>query len=146
MSDTSFRMRRRAKAFTRWMRERRLVLKGALGTDHPIMAHIIPIRRCNLSCTYCNEYDDFSPPVPKDVMIDRINRRADLGTSILALSGGEPLLHPDLDEIIAAMRRRGVIAGMITNGYLLMPDPIQRLNKAGIDHMQISIHNVTQND
>jgi MoaA/NifB/PqqE/SkfB family radical SAM enzyme len=135
-------MRRRAKAFTRWMRERRLVLKGALGTDHPIMAHIIPIRRCNLSCTYCNEYDDFSPPVPKDVMIGRINRLADLGTSILTLSGGEPMLHPDLDEIIAAMRRRGVIAGMITNGYLLMPDRIKRLNEAGLDHMQISIDNV----
>jgi MoaA/NifB/PqqE/SkfB family radical SAM enzyme len=110
------------------------------------MAHIIPIRRCNLSCTYCNEYDDFSPPVPKDVMIQRINRLADLGTSILTLSGGEPMLHPDLDEIIAAMRRRGVIAGMITNGYLLMPDRIKRLNKAGLDHMQISIDNVKPDD
>jgi MoaA/NifB/PqqE/SkfB family radical SAM enzyme len=110
------------------------------------MAHIIPIRRCNLSCTYCNEYDDFSPPVPKDVMIQRINQLADLGTSILTLSGGEPMLHPDLDEIIAAMRRRGVIAGMITNGYLLMPDRIKRLNKAGLDHMQISIDNVKPDD
>jgi MoaA/NifB/PqqE/SkfB family radical SAM enzyme len=117
-----------------------------MGTDHPIMAHIIPIRRCNLSCTYCNEYDDFSPPVPTDVMIARINRLADLGTSILTLSGGEPLLHPDLDEIIAAMRRRGVIAGMITNGYLLMPDRIKRLNQAGLDHMQISIDNVKPDD
>jgi MoaA/NifB/PqqE/SkfB family radical SAM enzyme len=117
-----------------------------MGTDHPIMAHIIPIRRCNLSCTYCNEYDDFSPPVPTDVMIGRINRLADLGTSILTLSGGEPLLHPDLDEIIAAMRRRGVIAGMITNGYLLMPERIKRLNKAGLDHMQISIDNVKPDD
>ncbi|HTB12651.1 MAG TPA: radical SAM protein [Bryobacteraceae bacterium] len=110
------------------------------------MAHIIPIRRCNLSCTYCNEYDDFSPPVPKEMMIQRINRLADLGTSILTLSGGEPMLHPDLDEIIAAMRRRGVIAGMITNGYLLMPDRIKRLNQAGLDHMQISIDNVKPDD
>jgi MoaA/NifB/PqqE/SkfB family radical SAM enzyme len=79
-------------------------------------------------------------------MIGRINRLADLGTSILTLSGGEPMLHPDLDEIIAAMRRRGVIAGMITNGYLLMPDRIKRLNKAGLDHMQISIDNVKPDD
>src|SRR5580698_8308952 len=146
MPDTSFRLRRTAKAFTRRLRELRTVLKGALSTDHPIMAHIIPIRRCNLSCTYCNEYDDFSPPVPKDVMIGRINRLADLGTSILTLSGGEPMLHPDLDDIIAAMRRRGVIAGMITNGYLLMPDRIKRLNQAGLDHMQISIDNVKPDD
>ncbi len=146
MSDTSFRLRRAVKSFARNLREFRTVVKGGFGTDHPIMAHIIPIRRCNLSCTYCNEYDDFSPPVPKDVMISRINRLADLGTSILTLSGGEPMLHPDLDEIIAAMRRRGVIAGMITNGYMLMPDRIKRLNQAGLDHMQISIDNVMPDD
>jgi len=110
------------------------------------MAHIIPIRRCNLSCTYCNEYDDFSPPVRKDVVISRINMLGDLGTSIITLSGGEPMLHPDLDEIIAAMRRRGAIAGMITNGYMLMPDRIKRLNDAGLDHMQISIDNVKPDD
>ena len=110
------------------------------------MAHIIPIRRCNLSCTYCNEYDDFSKPVPTEVMIGRINKLADLGTSILTISGGEPLLHPELDEIIAAMRRRGVMAGMITNGYLLTAERVQRLNRAGLDHLQISIDNVMPDD
>jgi MoaA/NifB/PqqE/SkfB family radical SAM enzyme len=110
------------------------------------MAHIIPIRRCNLSCTYCNEYDDFSKPVPLGVMVSRINKLADLGTSIVTLSGGEPLLHPELDEIITAMRRRGVLAGMITNGYLLTPERIQRLNRAGLDHLQISIDNVMPDD
>jgi MoaA/NifB/PqqE/SkfB family radical SAM enzyme len=58
------------------------------------------------------------------------------------MSGGEPLLHPELDAIIAHMRRRGIIAGMITNGYLLTADRIQALNQAGLDHMQISIDNV----
>jgi MoaA/NifB/PqqE/SkfB family radical SAM enzyme len=119
---------------------------GALSTRHPIMAHIIPIRRCNLSCTYCNEYDDFSKPVPTEVMVGRINKLADLGTSILTISGGEPLLHPELDEIIAAMRRRGVMAGMITNGYLLTAERVQRLNRAGLDHLQISIDNVMPDD
>ncbi len=117
-----------------------------MSTSHPIMAHIIPIRRCNLSCAYCNEYDDFSKPVPTDTMIGRINRLADLGTRIVTLSGGEPLLHPDLDDIIAAMRRRGVLACMITNGYLLVPERIKRLNRAGLDHMQISIDNVNPDD
>src|SRR5258705_3333313 len=40
------------------------------------------------------------------------------------------------------MRRRGVLACMITNGYLLVPERVQRLNRAGLDHMQISIDNV----
>jgi Radical SAM superfamily/4Fe-4S single cluster domain len=137
---------RRWKAFTRRMRELRLIARGALSTSHPIMAHIIPIRRCNLSCTYCNEYDDYSKPVPTDVIINRVNKLADLGTSIVTLSGGEPLLHPDLDDIIAAMRKRGVLACMITNGYLLVPERIQRLNRAGLDHMQISIDNVMPDD
>jgi len=123
-----------------------MIAYGAMSTRHPIMAHIIPIRRCNLSCTYCNEYDDFSPPVPVATMIERINRLADLGTGIITLSGGEPMLHPELDEIIAAMRRRGVLACMITNGYLLVPERVRRLNEAGLDHMQISIDNVKPDD
>jgi MoaA/NifB/PqqE/SkfB family radical SAM enzyme len=146
MAEKVTRSRRNWKAFTRRLRELGLIAHGATSTRHPIMAHIIPIRRCNLACTYCNEYDDFSPPVPTDVVISRINKLADLGTSIITISGGEPLLHPDLDDIIAAMRRRGVMAGMITNGYLLVPDRIERLNRAGLDHLQISIDNVMPDD
>jgi len=142
MAARPFRPERSWKAFARRMRELRLIAHGALSTRHPIMAHIIPIRRCNLACAYCNEYDDFSKPVETGTVISRINKLADLGTSIITLSGGEPMLHPDLDEIIAAMRRRGVMACMITNGYLLVPERVQRLNRAGLDHMQISIDNV----
>ncbi|MGA7460490.1 MAG: radical SAM protein [Candidatus Korobacteraceae bacterium] len=134
--------RRRLLAYKRRSRELTMIAKGLASTDHPIMAHIIPIRRCNLSCEYCNEYDDFSKPVPLDTMKQRIDHLARLGTSIVTLSGGEPLLHPDLDEIIRQMRRHPIIAGMITNGYLLTAERIQRLNHAGLDHLQISIDNV----
>src|SRR6202161_2503403 len=116
MPDLGLRVRRQWKGWERRLRELRLIAKGALSTRHPIMAHIIPIRRCNLSCTYCNEYDDYSKPVALDVMLSRINQLANLGTRTLTLPGGEPLLHPELDEIIAAMRGRGVLACMITNG------------------------------
>jgi MoaA/NifB/PqqE/SkfB family radical SAM enzyme len=67
----------------------------------PVAAHLIPIRRCNLSCTYCNEYDDHSAPVPTADILHRIDRLAGLGTGIVTLSGGEPLLHPDLDLIVS---------------------------------------------
>ena len=106
------------------------------------MAQIVPMRFCNLSCAYCNEYDKVSDPVPVEEMLRRIDHLARLGTSIITISGGEPLTHPDLDQIIARIRHHGRIAGMITNGYFLMPDRIERLNKAGLDHMQISIDNV----
>jgi len=123
-----------------------MVLKGVMSTDHPVLAHIIPIRRCNLACAYCNEYDDYSKPVPLDTMRRRLDRLAELGTTIITLSGGEPLLHPEVDEIIAHIRRRGIMAGMITNGYLLTADRIRRLDQAGLEHMQISIDNVNPDD
>jgi len=123
-----------------------MIAKGIASTDHPVMAHIIPMRRCNLACTYCNEYDDYSKPVPLDVMKERIAKLSALGTTIVTISGGEPILHPELDEIIAYIRSKGIITGMITNGYLLTADRIQRLNRAGLDHMQISIDNVMPDD
>jgi MoaA/NifB/PqqE/SkfB family radical SAM enzyme len=133
---------RRLKAASRKVREIALVGHALASTRHTVMAQIVPMRRCNLSCAYCNEYDDVSKPVPLDEMVRRIDHLARLGTSIITISGGEPLLHPDLDEIIARIRHHGRMAGMITNGYLLMPERIQRLNKAGLDHLQISIDNV----
>jgi MoaA/NifB/PqqE/SkfB family radical SAM enzyme len=79
-------------------------------------------------------------------MMRRIDLLADLGTSIISFSGGEPLLHPELDDLIAHIRRRGAIAGMITNGYLLTADRIRKLNRAGLEHLQISIDNVKPDD
>lgn len=134
--------RRRLIAASRRFRELSSIGWALTDTAHPYMAHIVPMRRCNLSCTYCNEFDDFSKPVDIDEMRRRIGELGRLGTSVITISGGEPLLHPDLDDVIRAIRKTGAIAGMITNGYLLMPDRIHRLNKAGLDHMQISIDNV----
>lgn len=141
MSSWGFKIRRDLRALNRRMREWRMLARGLASTKHPVMAHIIPIRRCNLSCTYCNEYDDFSKPVAVDVMTGRLDQLAALGTTIVTFSGGEPLLHPELDRLIAHVRSRGMIAGMITNGYLLTPQRVNQLNDAGLDHMQISIDN-----
>src|SRR5450755_4165402 len=146
MSITLKQVRRRILAAKRRVREIMMIAKGVASTDHPVMAHIIPIRRCNLACKYCNEYDDFSKPVPLETMKRRIDDLARLGTTIVTLSGGEPLLHPELDEIIAHMRKYPIIVGMITNGYLLTAERIQRLNRAGLDHLQISIDNVMPDD
>jgi MoaA/NifB/PqqE/SkfB family radical SAM enzyme len=146
MPTLKVRLRRSLVATNRRIREGLMLAKGLRSTDHPVLAHIVPTRRCNLSCTYCNEFDDFSKPVPAAEMMRRIDLLANLGTSIIAFSGGEPLLHPELDDLIRRIRARGAIAGMITNGYLLTADRIQRLNRAGLEHMQISIDNVKPDD
>lgn len=133
---------RRWKQFRTTIREWKMVAKALVSQDHPILVHIIPMRRCNLSCAYCNEYDDFSEPVDMEIMFERIGQLADLGTSIITISGGEPLMHPELERIITEIRRRGMIAGLITNGYLLSRKRIQSLNEAGLEHLQISIDNI----
>jgi len=139
-------IRRKLLAAHRAMREARMIAKGLLSTRHPLLAHIIPIRRCNLACTYCNEFDDFSKPVPTEEMFARIDRLGSFGTSIVTVSGGEPLLHPELDAIIGRIRKNGILAGLITNGYLLVKERIERLNRAGLEYLQISIDNVMPDD
>src|SRR5580692_11709890 len=135
-------LRGRLKKATRKVREYAMVARALASTGHPVLAQIVPARFCNLSCGYCNEYDKVSEPVPLEEMYRRIDHLGRLGTAMIGISGGEPLTHPRLDEIIRRMRRTGAIAGMITNGFLLNVDRIERLNRAGLDHMQISIDNL----
>jgi MoaA/NifB/PqqE/SkfB family radical SAM enzyme len=139
-------IRKKLLAAHRKLREFRMIAKGLVSTKHPLLVHIIPIRRCNLACTYCNEFDDFSKPVPLEEMFRRIDRLGKMGTAIVTISGGEPLLHPELDTIIGRIRKNGIMAGMITNGYLLTADRIEKLNRAGLEYLQISIDNAMPDD
>ncbi len=135
-------LRRVVKRSHRLYREGRMVALALASPRHPVLAHMVVIRRCNLSCTYCNEFDDFSKPVPIAEMLHRIDLLAGLGTTVITITGGEPLLHPELEDIIRRIRRQGIMAVMVTNGYLLTPERIRRLNRAGLDRMQISVDNV----
>ena len=139
-------LRRYIKAVHRNLRGAIKMARALADTEHPLLAHIIPVRRCNLACTYCNEFDDFSPPVPLETMYQRIDKLAALGTSLVTISGGEPLLHPELDDVIRRIRKHGMVAGLITNGYLLVPERIERLNRAGLEWLQISIDNDKPDD
>src|SRR5271169_3341949 len=139
-------IRRKLLAVHRALRSGWMIARGLASTRHPLLVHIIPTRRCNLACTYCNEYDDFSKPVPAEEMFARIDRLGAMRTGVITISGGEPLLHPELDAIIARIRKNGIMAGMITNGYLLVADRIEKLNRAGLEYLQISIDNVKPDD
>jgi MoaA/NifB/PqqE/SkfB family radical SAM enzyme len=133
---------RRSKFVKQKLRQFGFIGRALASTRHPVLAHLIPMRRCNLACGYCNEYDHTSSPVPVEVINGRVDKLADLGTSIITISGGEPMMHPQLDDIIHHIRVRGMIAGLISNGYYFTPERIKRLNKAGLDNLQISIDNV----
>jgi MoaA/NifB/PqqE/SkfB family radical SAM enzyme len=135
-------LRRQLKGASRAARVAAKVAGALVHRYHPILVHVIPMRRCNLACAYCNEYDDVSQPVPLEAMLRRLDKLAELGTAMITVSGGEPLMHPDLDVILLHMRRRRMISSLITNGYYLSPERIRRLNEAKLDYLQISIDNV----
>src|SRR5258708_3286677 len=135
-------MRRTWRRAQRAVRAAKEVARALVDTHHPILVHVVPMRRCNLACAYCNEDDAVSSPVPREVMRRRLDKLALLGTAMITVSGGEPLMHPDLDAMIAHTRARGMVSSVITNGYYLSRERIARLNAAGLDYLQISIDNV----
>ena len=119
-----------------------MIARGLASQRHPILAHVIPMRRCNLACAYCNEYDTYSQPVPLEEMQRRLDKLAELSTAIITISGGEPMMHPKIYEIVAHIRRCGMIAGLITNGFYLTTEKIRKFNAAGLEYLQISIDNI----
>jgi MoaA/NifB/PqqE/SkfB family radical SAM enzyme len=76
------RIRRGWKNARRKVREVRMFARAMQSASHPILAQIVPIRRCNLDCAYCNEYDKVSSPVPLETMLRRVDLLASLGTAI----------------------------------------------------------------
>ncbi len=135
-------VRRTVRRCYLFYREARLVAQGLKSVNHPVFAHVVVTRRCNLACTYCSEFDNFSKPVPTSELLMRVDQLAALGTTAITLTGGETLLHPDLEDVIWRIRSHGMVVIMITNGYLLSIDRIRKLNRAGLDRMQISIDNI----
>jgi MoaA/NifB/PqqE/SkfB family radical SAM enzyme len=112
----------------------------------PFLAQLVVTRRCNLSCGYCNEYDDHSPPVPYAALDQRLLKLRELRTWVVCLTGGEPTLHPELVRIVARMRELGFRRRqLITNGYLLTSKLIEALNDAGLTDLQISVDGVKRN-
>ena len=113
----------------------------------PFLAQLVIIRRCNLSCSYCSEFDKVSNPIPTEILQERLLKLKSLGTFGVSLTGGEPTLHPQLPDLIRTCRKLGFLrTGMISNGFLLQPQLIKALNKAGLQEMQISIDGVEAND
>lgn len=114
----------------------------------PWYCQLVVTRRCNLSCGYCNEYDEVSSPVPIEQLKARAKKAKDLGTFAINMTGGEPTMHPEFPELIRYCRRelKFLQTTTITNGFYLRKDLIEQLNEAGLQAMQISIDGVKTND
>lgn len=123
-----------------------LLTKAALDKDRPILAQLAVIRRCNLSCGYCHEYDKVSKPVPLDVLKARIDKLKRLKTVFITLNGGEPLLHPQLPDLVRYIAENGMVPMINSNAHALKLSLIQKLNDAGLFGMQISCDSLEDNE
>ena len=98
--------------------------------------------RCPLQCPYCSNplaLERVANELPTEVWLDVLAQAAELGVLQLHLSGGEPTVRRDLEEIIAQAAKVGLYSNLITAGVLLTRDRLARLADCGLDHVQVSI-------
>ncbi|HTL83224.1 MAG TPA: radical SAM protein [Bacteroidia bacterium] len=122
------------------------VMKAAFDPMRPLLAQLVVTRRCNLSCGYCYEYDHISKAVPLDVLQSRIDEFKRLKVVFVTLNGGEPLIHPQISELVRYIGESGMIPMMNSNGRILNAKLIMQLNDAGLYGIQISCDSLEDNE
>jgi pyrroloquinoline quinone biosynthesis protein E len=98
--------------------------------------------RCPLQCPYCSNplaLQGVASELPTHTWIDVLAQAAALGVLQLHLSGGEPTVRRDLEQIVMAAAKAGLYSNLITAAVLLTRERLQALAEAGLDHVQISI-------
>lgn len=108
-------------------------------TNKPYMSHVWVTRHCNIHCKFCYIRDYSS----KDPSLREIKKRLDkireLGCKLTVIMGGEPTLRKDLPKIISHCKEKDILSYLVTNGTLLNKRLINRLGKAGLDVLSISL-------
>ena len=103
--------------------------------------------RCPLHCPYCSnplEMSRAEAELSTDDWKRVFTQARDLGVLQLGLSGGEPLVRKDLEELVAHARQEGLYTTLVTSGLGLTRRRAERLKAAGIDHIQISLQDTDQ--
>lgn len=108
------------------------------GTRTPLVLSLSVTSRCNLRCTYCySEADNrHAADVPTRELFRIIDEFYTLGTRVFMLQGGEPLLHPDIDAIIAHVKSKKAYCSVTTNGTYVQKH-LAALKQ--VDQVQLSI-------
>lgn len=102
-------------------------------------------RRCNLRCRHCGSdcgRDDGLPGLPCATLLHALGRVADTwaaGGIMVVVTGGEPLVRPDLFELLTGIRRLGFRLGLVTNGVALDARRAQRLGALGAEAVTVSL-------
>lgn len=99
-------------------------------------------RRCNLRCMHCYSQSrdiDYTGELTHAEGLRLMDDLADFGAPVMLFSGGEPLMRPDIFELIAHAAHRKMRAVVSTNGTLISPDIAARLKDAGLSYVGISL-------
>jgi heme b synthase len=98
---------------------------------------------CNLECVHCRRLDVSKELMKNDMTTAEafqfLDRLSDFAKPILVLSGGEPLFRPDIFDIAAHARDRGLVVALATNGTLITESVAQKIVASGIRRVAISI-------
>jgi len=98
---------------------------------------------CNLECIHCRRLDTAAELAGQDLTTEEaqsfIAELPQLGSPILVLSGGEPLLRPDIFEVARFAAQQGLPVALATNGTLIDQDVARRIRESGIRRVSISL-------
>ncbi|MGY6565897.1 MAG: heme d1 biosynthesis radical SAM protein NirJ [Halomonadaceae bacterium] len=100
------------------------------------------IRRCNLTCKHCYTVSadiDFKGELSTDEVFTVLDDLKRFRVPALILSGGEPLMRPDIFEISQKAKELGIYTGLSTNGTLIDESNIAQIAECGYDYVGISI-------
>ena len=103
--------------------------------------------RCPLHCVFCYNplnYAAIQNELTTAEWIKVMREARELGAAQLGFSGGEPLMRDDLEELVDEAHRLGFYTNLITSGVGLNEKRIQALKTAGLDHIQLSFQDSTQ--
>ena len=100
------------------------------------------IRRCNLACKHCYATSadiDFEGELSTEEVYAVMDDLKAFGVSVLILSGGEPLLRPDIFDISQRARDMGFYVGLSSNGTLIDESNIDAIDRVGYDYLGVSL-------
>ncbi len=109
----------------------------------PISAHLYVTDRCNLDCFYCTEFDNSVPHPEFEDLKKWIAKIKDLGCVRIGLQGGEPLMHPDIVEIVRFCKSLDLKTSIATNGFKITKELIAGLEDARLDSIHVSVDRMT---
>ena len=103
---------------------------------------------CNIHCSICDHpiLAQQQKPLSTDLILSTIDDAARLGTREITISGGEPLLHPGIEAVIARIKSRRIQQILISNGVLLTPEKIEDLLRLGVNRFVISVNGKQESD